>query len=240
MTSERGRPRTFNIDDALDMAVGVFWKQGFLNASLSELTAAMGVNKPSLYAAFGDKEALYLRALERYVSKRLAHLAEALDAESDGRVAVLGFLRALGALYADPKHPGCFVINGAADLGGTSIPPSVEQALRRTLQTNEARLRARLERARRDHDLPEDADSDALASFFMSTVAGMGVLAKAGAKRGKLDAIIDVAMAPWPARKPARHAKARSGTSSPGSTRTRSTGTASFGSSARRASKITR
>jgi AcrR family transcriptional regulator len=210
MAQERGRPRTFDIDDALEQALRVFWKRGFLDASLAELTEAMGLNKPSLYAAFGDKEQLYLRALERYVAQRLSRHAAALESEPDASRAVERFLRGIAGLYADPRNPGgCFIVNGTADLGGAGMPKAVEERLHEALQSNEARLRSRLQRARADGQLAGDAQPELLAGFFMATVAGLGVLAKAGARRAKLDAVVDQAMRAWPALTPRRAPRTR-------------------------------
>ena len=200
MNRERGRPRTFDLDEALDRAVEVFWKHGFQDASLHELTAAMGLSKPSLYAAFGDKEALYLKTLERYVARLVERHADALEGEADGRRAVQGFLRSLAAMLADPDLPGgCFIINGTADCGGSTIPASVELALREALQGSETMVLERLRRARRDGDLPADANPEAMAAMFASIIAGLAVMAKSGAPMAKLETVIDAAMAVWPA-----------------------------------------
>lgn len=199
MSSERGRPRSFDADTALDSALKVFWRNGFQGASLSELTDAMGLSKPSLYAAFGDKEALYLKALDRYATHWTARHAAVLDEEKEGRNAVAAFLRSVAGMLADPSLPGgCFVVNGAADCGGPTTPAAVDAALRRTVQGGEAMLRQRLQRAQRDGQLPADARIDDLATFFSALLSGLGVLAKSGAKRAKLNAAIDAAMAAWP------------------------------------------
>lgn len=199
MANERGRPRNFDADTALERALHVFWRHGFQDASLSELTAAMGLNKPSLYAAFGDKEALYLQVLKRYAEQKIAQHAAILDAEPDGRDAFERFLKALAGMYTDPDLPGgCFIINGAADFGGSSTPASVESALRAALQANESRLKERLVRAQIDGQLAPDASVEELATAFMSLLAGLGVLAKSGTKRAKLYAVIKAAMAMWP------------------------------------------
>lgn len=199
MTRERGRPRTFDIDDALDRAVKVFWKHGFQDASMQELTGAMGLSKPSLYAAFGDKEALYLKTLERYLALLIERHAAVLNAEPDGRLALDRFLRSLADMVADPDMPGgCFVINGTADCGGSTIPASVEMALRAALQGTEARVLERLRRAQKDGDLPADAQPEGMAAVFGAIIAGLAVLAKSGAARQKLDTIIDNAMMMWP------------------------------------------
>jgi AcrR family transcriptional regulator len=216
MAAERGRPRSFDVDQALEAALRVFWKQGFLNASLSELTAEMGINKPSLYAAFGDKEHLYLAALGRYAERRLSGLARQMLGTADGREAVRQFLLALAALFSDPKLPGgCFIVNGAADCGSSTMSHEVEQALQQALQSSERLLLERLARARDDAQLPEGAVPEALAAFFITTVAGMSVMAKNGAPRHKLEQIVGAAMAVWPSPGPAP--SQRSETGPPGS-----------------------
>ena len=194
----RGRPRSFDADDALDRALGVFWKHGFQSASLQELTEAMGMSKPSLYAAFGDKEALYLKALERYVAQHLARHVAILDAEPDGRKAVAGFLRSVAAMMSDAAMPGgCFIINGTADLGGSTTPAAVELALRNARQASETKLRARLVRAQREGQLAADIRAEEMAALFGAVLAGLGVLAKSGVKPAKLNHVIEQAMALW-------------------------------------------
>lgn len=198
---ERGRPRTFDIDEALDRALEVFWKHGFQDASLLELTEVMGLSKPSLYAAFGDKEALYLKALERYAALLVTRHAVHLDEEADGRRAIVRFLKSLATMLADPELPGgCFIINGTADLGGSSTPASVEMALRKALQGSEMLLLKRLRRAEEDGHLPPGATPASLASLYAALVAGLAVQAKSGAAKSKLFTVIDTAMAAWPER----------------------------------------
>ena len=201
MVGARGRPRTFDIDSALERALEVFWKHGFQDASMHELTAAMGLSKPSLYAAFGDKEALYLKTLERYIALLLERHAVLLDAQGDGRKAVEDFLRSMAAMLADPRMPGgCFIVNGTADCGGSTIPASVEMALREAFQGGEAMLLRRLQRAADDGDLPRQLQAPALAAMFWSVIAGMAVLAKSGAGLDKLETVIETAMSVWPAK----------------------------------------
>ena len=199
MTRERGRPRSFDTDLALDRAVEVFWKHGFQDASLHELTEAMGLSKPSLYAAFGDKEALYLKTLERYVVQLVQRHAAALNDEPDARRAVDAFLRSLAVMLTDPQLPGgCFIINGTADCGGSTIPASVEMALREALQGTEILLRERLLRAQAEGALTASPQPAGLAAMFAAIIAGMAVQAKSGATKLQLDAVIDTAMAVWP------------------------------------------
>lgn len=200
MARERGRPRTFDIDFALDRAVEVFWKHGFQDASMHELTEAMGLSKPSLYAAFGDKESLYLKTLERYIALLINRNAASLNNEADGRSAVEAFLRSVAKMLVDPELPGgCFIINGTADCGGSTIPASVEMALRAALQGSEMMVLERLKRAQAEGDLPRESSAEALAAMFGSLIAGLAVLAKSGAGEAKLNTVIDTAMAVWPA-----------------------------------------
>ncbi|KQV47657.1 MULTISPECIES: TetR/AcrR family transcriptional regulator [unclassified Duganella] len=199
MPRERGRPRTFDIDHALDRAVEIFWKHGYQDASLHELTEAMGLSKPSLYAAFGDKEALYLKGLQRYLSLLIGRHAGKLNDEPEGRKALDGFLRSLAAMLADPALPGgCFIINGTADCGGSTIPASVEMALREALQGTETMVLERLVRAEKDGQLPAGMTPHAMAALFGSLIAGLGVQAKSGADLAKLTMVIEAAMAVWP------------------------------------------
>lgn len=195
---ERGRRRTFDIDEALDRALAVFWRDGFQGASLTDLTAAMGINKPSLYAAFGDKEQLYLKALERYAGMTLGTHLGALREEADARLALERFLRRIARTMTDPALPGgCFVVNGTADCRLNATPPAVQAALRNALHGTESHVRAHLQQARASGQLPPDADVRKLASFYNAVIAGMGVLAGSGDRRAKLDAVIDAAMACW-------------------------------------------
>lgn len=196
---ERGRPRGFDIDQALDQAVQVFWKHGYQDASLQDLTDAMGLSKPSLYAAFGDKEALYLKTLERYVTLLVERHAVKLNEEPDGRAAVESFLLSLAGMLADPSMPGgCFIINGTADCGGSTIPASVEMALRGALQGSENLVLQRLQRAQADGQLPPGMTPDSMATLFVSLIAGLAVLAKSGASLAKLHTVVETAMAVWP------------------------------------------
>jgi AcrR family transcriptional regulator len=199
MTDERGRPRNFDIDLALDRAVEVFWKHGFEGASMHALTEATGLGKPSLYAAFGNKESLYLKALERYVNLLIERHARLLTDEPDGRYAVEAFLHSLAEMMTNPSLPGgCFIINGTADCGSASIPVKVEIALQKALQGSETMLRERLLRAQHDGQLSLNVNHEDIAALFASLIAGLAVQAKSGASEAKLHLVIRAAMAVWP------------------------------------------
>jgi TetR/AcrR family transcriptional regulator, copper-responsive repressor len=198
MRVERGRPRGFDVEKALEQAMSVFWRHGFLNASLTELTTAMGLNKPSLYAAFGDKESLYLKALDRYVKHYILDRLALLETGDKRRDAFENFLRALAAMYVDATLPGgCFIINGASDGGGELLPKSIEVGLSEAMKTSEDRLRATLILAQNEGSLRKLAFPQETAAFYMSVIVGMGLLAKNGSNLDRLNGIIKIAMNAW-------------------------------------------
>ena len=210
MNAERGRPRSFDTDTALDRATEVFWRHGFQGASMAELTAATGLSKPSLYAAFGDKEALYLRCLQRYGARQVEMQTALLDSEPDARRAVEGFMRAMVRFQTDPRLPGgCFVVNGTADCGGTTTPPAVDEALRGASGGVEQRLFRRLQRAEREGQLPPGIKAKPLATLLASVLTGTAVMAKAGQPCSRLDEVIGAAMLAWPVPAPPARTRAR-------------------------------
>ena len=131
---ERGRPRIFDEEQALDAALGVFWRSGYQGASLAELTHAMGISKPSLYAAFGNKEKLFLTALQRYREQQLNKHAEALAAEPDLKKAMRAFLRSVATMLTAPELPGgCLVVNSAVACDISVLPQGVVAAIGKTV-----------------------------------------------------------------------------------------------------------
>jgi AcrR family transcriptional regulator len=192
-----GRPRAFAMDEALHQALHVFWRKGYEGASIADLTEAMGINPPSLYAAFGNKEALFRKALDRYMAERAAFWDEAFKAPT-GRAVVEQLLRATAKFLGDPQNPrGCLGVQGALACGEAA--DSVRQELAARRAANQARIRERLMQAKADGDLPGDADPAALARFFAAVIEGMAVQAASGASRKELDAIAETALGAWPA-----------------------------------------
>ena len=193
----RGRPRTFDPDKVLDRALKVFWKKGYEGASLPDLTKAMGINRPSLYAAFGNKEALFRKAVERYEQGPAGHVREALDLPA-ARQVVERLLRGGICVGAGPKNPrGCLMVQGALTCGAAAEPARKELAARRA--AGEAALRKRLERAREEGDLPRGADPADLAKYVVTVLHGMAVQAAGGASRAELERVVDTALRAWPA-----------------------------------------
>jgi AcrR family transcriptional regulator len=193
----RGRPREFDADRALGRALEVFWRKGYEGASLPELTRAMGINRPSLYAAFGNKETLFRKALDRYAEGPAAYVREAL-AEPTARAVAERLLRQTVEALTDRRNPrGCLLVQGALACGQAAESVRKELAARRA--ACEAGLRRRFERARAEGDLPAGADPAALAGYVMTVMHGMAVQAAGGARRAELRRVADVALRAWPA-----------------------------------------
>lgn len=191
-----GRPRSFDPDKALDRALQVFWQKGYEGASLSDLTRAMGINRPSLYAAFGDKEALFRRALDRYAQGPAAFVHEALQEPTARRVAER-LLRTSADLLSGGNHPsGCLLVQGALACGEAS--KAVQQELAAQRRNGEAAIRRRLQRAKAEGDLPAGSDPTDLARFLSTVMQGMSVQAAGGAGRAELQRVADTAIRAWP------------------------------------------
>ncbi len=194
--ASRGRPRSFDKEHALDAALRVFWEKGYEGASLAELTKAMGINRPSLYAAFGDKEALFRQVLERYERGPVAYMVEALNAPT-GRVAIERMLKGTVAALTRPQSPrGCLYVQGALACGDESSAMRKELATRRS--AGELALRKRLKKAKDDGELPAIADPASLARFYMAVMHGMAVQASGGANRAALEGVAETALGAWP------------------------------------------
>ena len=192
----RGRPRTFNIEEALDRALQVFWQKGYEGASLDELTEAMGISRPSLYAAFGDKENLFKKALDRYEVGPRAFVHAAL-AEPTARRVVERLLYGAVKLQTEPETPpGCLLVHGALACGEGA--DAVRQELNARRAIIEAALRRRLVRAKAAGDLPRDANPSDLARYVVTVIRGMAVQAAGGASHHELRRVVQIALRAWP------------------------------------------
>jgi AcrR family transcriptional regulator len=194
--SARGRPRSFNRDHALDAAMRVFWKHGYEGASLTALTAAMGINRPSLYAAFGDKAALFREAVALYGTGPGRYVRRALGKPTAREVAET-LLGGSIAVATDPANPGgCLWVQSA--LVTSAECDSIRQELLELRARGIEQIRARLERALTDGDLPATADPEALTLFLVSLMHGLAVQAASGHSRDSLQRAVDLALAAWP------------------------------------------
>jgi AcrR family transcriptional regulator len=192
-----GRPRSFDRDDALKRALMVFWKHGYDATSIAQLTESMGIGAPSLYAAFGDKRALFDEALEYYAQTYGAFIMQALGDTADARTAVEALLHEAAEMFTSKEHPpGCLVISAATNC--TPQSASVQKRLRSFRSLTVRTLEEKMERDQSAGRLPPDVDVRALALFYASMLQGMSAQARDGATRAELEAVADTALRAWP------------------------------------------
>ena len=194
-----GRPRAFDEKAALDQAMNVFWRKGYDATSVADLTTAMGINPPSLYAAFGNKESLFLRVLERYAEGPAAFVTKALAAPTAREVAERRLYGAVDALRDSSRPPGCLVIQ-AAVRGGDSTD-SISGKLSSFCEMAHQAFVQRFRRAKAEGDLSKNADPVTLARYLNTVAQGIAIQAAAGATRAELRKVVAVALQPWPAAK---------------------------------------
>jgi AcrR family transcriptional regulator len=197
----RGRPREFDPDETLDQVLVLFWRDGFDGASMQDLADSVGVSKPSLYAAYGNKEALFLAALERYASTHGGRQAAELDAEPDVRVAVQRMLEHVVDAPAPGncgQPAGCMVVMSSALCDAPHVPVAVQESVRGMLQLSADALACRLQRAAADGALPAGTDPRALAEYFSAVMCGLSVQARSGVDRAVLRQVVATAMQAWP------------------------------------------
>lgn len=192
----RGRPREFDVEEALDRALRVFWRKGFEGASLPDLTRAMGINRPSLYATFGNKEELFRKALDRYAEGPAAHARLALN-EPTARAVAERMLTGAAELLTAPGNPGgCLLVQGALACGEAA--ESVRRELSARRAAGETSLRERFMRAVSEGDLPAGVDCADLARYVVTVIHGMSVQAAGGASREQLLRVAEMTLRAWP------------------------------------------
>ena len=194
--SAKGRPREFDVDRALDEALRVFWSKGYEGTSLSDLTEAMGINRPSLYAAFDGKEALFRKAVDRYLQGPATYVQQAL-AEPRAKDVARRLLEGAAQNLTGDGHPkGCLMVQTALTCGEESA--GVRDLLLSHRRASESALRLRFERAKREQDLPASADPAALAKYLTTVLYGISVQATSGATKKDLLKVVEIALQAWP------------------------------------------
>ncbi|MFD7001368.1 TetR/AcrR family transcriptional regulator [Streptomyces mirabilis] len=191
-----GRPRSFDADEALERAMRVFWGQGYEGASLTDLTNAMGITRTSMYAAFGNKEDLFRKALERYTEGPASYGARALQ-EPTARQVAAAFLNGSVRATTRPGCPtGCLGVQGALAAGDPGS--NARDALIAWRNEHISLLRDRFRQAVDEGDLPPDADPELLARYLMTVANGIAVQAAGGTARDELQQVADMALRSWP------------------------------------------
>jgi TetR/AcrR family transcriptional repressor of nem operon len=185
------RPREFDPDDALERAMHVFWAKGYEATSLDDLCEATGLGRSSLYAAFGDKDGLYLQALDRYEDAAVARIRAALASSRSVRAGIAAFVRRIiDDIMAGPGRRGCFIGNCAAELVRGERTGAAR--VRRSLERVEETFRDALTRAKDNGELPKAADVAALARFITAGIQGLRLVGKAYPDRAVLEDIAAV------------------------------------------------
>jgi len=193
----RGRPLSFDRDAALETAMHVFWERGYEAASIADLTSAMGITPPSLYTAFGDKEQLFLEAIERYSIDYGSAGVRALDEEPTARGAIERWLLQAASEFTRPSHPkGCMVLMAATNCSTAAGRVQAALLLRRTEAI--AKVGRRIQGGIDTGELPPDTDASDLANFYATIYQGMSMQAKDGSTRASLLATVRTAMRAWP------------------------------------------
>lgn len=192
----RGRPREFCVDQALSRALEVFWSKGYEGTSLNDLTEAMGINRPSMYAAFGNKEELFKKALDLYEREKMAYIGKALQQPTARLVAETMLRGAVDTACGGDQPHGCLrVINSVAcsQEAGTIRQEIVERG-----KAGRAALVERFERAKDEGDLPPTVDTAGLTALLVAMLQGISVQASQAATREDLERLVETGLALWP------------------------------------------
>lgn len=192
-----GRKRAFDKTEALDKAMRVFWDNGYAGTSLSDLTTSLGINKPSLYAAFGNKEQLFNATLDHYVQQYgadpLKQLREPADLPFATRLE--NYLLAVVANNTHQDLPvGCFVVKCYCESGGNSLPEDADHALQRLRTSNEQTLTQFFVSEQQKGQLSSTLSPEALADYVLSQVYGISVMARSGKRCDELKSIVKTAV----------------------------------------------
>jgi AcrR family transcriptional regulator len=199
-----GRKREFDKQEALDKAMRVFWENGYSGTSVNDLTAALGINKPSLYSAFGNKEQLFRSAVDHYLADYGAPLRQKLLEPADAPLAerLRAYLYGIVDLVSSRGSPkGCLFVQSTCESGSRAIPEDITDALIEQARSTEAKLASFLQAEQSKGNLATEADVKLLAKYLMSVMYGLGVLVKNGSTRGSLRSVADLAIAAVPVSK---------------------------------------
>jgi AcrR family transcriptional regulator len=193
----KGRPREFDIETALGAALRVFWTKGYEGASLTELTEAMGVTRPSLYAAFGNKEALFSQALDLYEKDKLAYIGQAIEQPTARAVAEYMLSGAIDTATGGECR-GCMGV--IASVACQSVEPSIRDDVNRRAQSSKDAIVARMQQAVDADEFTLPVEAEAITRYLLAIMQGMSVQAQSGATKAELEQVAHSALAAWPSK----------------------------------------
>jgi AcrR family transcriptional regulator len=196
MCTTRGRPREFCVDAALTKALRLFWSKGYEGTSLTDLTEAMGITRPSLYAAFGNKESLFRKALDLYEHEKLAYIGQALEKPSAREVARHLLQGSLENQCGSCEPRGCLGVISSVACGAEA--ESIREEVLARGRKGHAAMVERFQRASAEGDLPAHVDPEGLTKYLTAILQGMAVQAGAGASREDLQRLVDTTLSMWP------------------------------------------
>ncbi|OBB10440.1 TetR family transcriptional regulator [Mycolicibacterium setense] len=195
MTSVRGRPRSFDRDAALDKAIRLFWERGFESTSTRDLSSALGIGVPSLYAAFGDKQQLFAEAVQVYDRKYGGFIEAALVEEPTARQAVARILTEAPARYTRRGLPnGCLIVSGDDGTADAAVKANLSRIRRQKTEEVADKVRGDIAAG----EMPDDTDAGALAQYVMSTLSGIAQAACDRIPRARLEQVAAIALRAWP------------------------------------------
>jgi AcrR family transcriptional regulator len=190
--TKMGRPRAFDEDAVLEAAMRVFWEKSYDGTTIADLTEAMGINRSSMYAAFGDKEATFRRVVDRYRKMRMTYIRQAL-AQPSLRGVLAGLIQGTAEFLATPGNPrGCLSIQGAMACGTAAEP--IKRALIDLRKSAEGDLKRRLQQAQSEGELPAEIQPADFAHYLSSVVAGLAVQAANGATKAELRRVAEISL----------------------------------------------
>lgn len=193
----RGRPRAFNRDEALRRALELFWARGYEATSISDLKAGMGITAPSLYAAFGNKDGLFLECVELYSRDYLGEIFTSLFQPGTAKAAIERIMLRFGALYAGAGHPkGCLIVAGAVNCGPEAA--AIEADLKRRRTEGVALLRGRIQKGIQAGEFKSRVDAGELAEFYSAVLLGLAMRARDGAARKEMESTARTSLLAWP------------------------------------------
>lgn len=196
-----GRQRQFDIDAALDSAMRVFWEKGYAGSSLTELTHSMGINKPSMYATFGNKEALFIQAVDHYTETYSKKYLPLLHQENKAlKQRLYEYATAIIEMQCDQSTPaGCYLVECISDLEGETIPVRASEAVRKAVSFHEAYLNAFLKEEKQKGNLNSETSEEMISLYLLTFFSGVSSLLRGGKSKKDIDALLNLVFEKFPA-----------------------------------------